>query len=228
MPYDAAVRSLEPGARRSAVVATALVVLVFLAAAWVVRGGVVSDVDRDAKALIRDGRPAILETPMRVISVLATGYVLLPVTLVASVALWWRRRQAVALWLPALGIVAVLVLPGIKWLISVPRPTLRGHGFPSGHVFAATLFVVVAVYLLWSLGVPRRWQRAARAAGIVFVTLVGYSRIYVNAHWLSDVVGGLLAGTAFALLVVLVIDGRLRPTAKAPPHPDRSGSSAPG
>lgn len=203
-------RSLEPGARRSALVATVLVVLVFLVMAAVVRGGVASDVDRGAKALIRDGRAAILETPMWVISGLATGYVLLPVTLVASLALWRWRRQSVALWLPAIGIVAVLVLPGIKWLISVPRPSLRGYGFPSGHVFAATIFVVVAVYLLWSLGAPRRWQRAARAAGIAFVTLVGYSRIYVNAHWLSDVVGGLLAGIAFALAVVLVVDRRLR------------------
>ena len=189
---------------------TVIVVLLFLVAVSVVRGGVLSDVDRGAKALIREGRPALLETPMRVISNLATGYVLLPVTLVGSVILWQRRRQAVVLWLPAIGVAAALVLPVIKWLISQPRPTLRGYGFPSGHVFAATIFVVVAIYLLWSFEAPRRWQRIARAAGIAFVTLVGYSRIYVNAHWLSDVVGGLLVGIAFALLVVLVIDRRLR------------------
>jgi membrane-associated phospholipid phosphatase len=39
---------------------------------------------------------------------------------------------------------------------------------------------------------------------------VGYSRIFVNAHWLSDVVGGLLAGIAFASAVVLVLDSRIR------------------
>ena len=199
------VKRLEPGARRSAVGVMTLVVLLFLVAASVVRGGVLSDVDRGAKALIREGRPAVLETPMRVISNLATGYVLLPVTLAGS-ALLWRRHRAVAAWLPVFGLTAVLVLPVIKWLISTPRPTLRGYGFPSGHVFAATLFVVVAIYLLWSLEAPRRWQRAARAAGIAFVTLVGYSRIYVNAHWLSDVIGGLLVGIAFALVVVLVLD----------------------
>ena len=191
-------------------VVTVIVVLLFLVAVSVVRGGVLSDVDRGAKVLIREGRPAVLETPMRVISNLATGYVLLPVTLVGSLILWQRRRQTVLLWLPAIGVAAAVVLPIIKWVISQPRPTLRGYGFPSGHVFAATIFVLVLVYLLWSLDAPRRWQRAARAFGIVFITLVGYSRIYVNAHWLSDVVGGLLAGIAFALVVVLAIDRWLR------------------
>jgi undecaprenyl-diphosphatase len=98
----------------------------------------------------------------------------------------------------------------MKWVINKPRPTLRGYGFPSGHVYGVTVFVIVVVYLLWSFDVPRRWQRAARALGIVFVAAVGYSRIYVNAHWLSDVVGGLLAGIAFALAMVLVLDARLR------------------
>jgi membrane-associated phospholipid phosphatase len=190
------VRQLEPRARRAAVVTTALVVVLFLLAAWVVRETPVADLDRSAKSLI--------------LSALATGYVLLPVTLAFSVVLWRRRQRAVALCLPAIGVSAVLALPIIKWLIDKPRPSMRGLGFPSGHVFGTTVFVVVAVYLLWSVGAPRRWQRAARAAGIVFVTLVGYSRIYVNAHWLSDVVGGLLAGIAFALAMVLVIDGRLR------------------
>ena len=49
-----------------------------------------------------------------------------------------------------------------------------------------------------------------RAVGIAFIVAVGYSRLYVNAHWLSDVVGGLLAGLAFAVAAVLVMDRRLR------------------
>src|SRR3989442_315755 len=98
----------------------------------------------------------------------------------------------------------------LKRLDPRARPTLRGYGFPSGHVFGATVFVIVAMYLLWRFEAPRRSQRLARVAGVVFVTGVGYSRIYVNAHWLSDVVGGLLAGIAFALMVVLALDARAR------------------
>jgi undecaprenyl-diphosphatase len=141
-----------------------------------------------------------------VISELAHGRVLLPLMVVCSVVLWWRRHHAVALALPVIGVAAAAALGLTKWLVNKPRPTLRGYGFPSGHVFAATVFVVIAVYLLWRFDTPRSVQRLARAIGIAFVVVVGYSRLYVNAHWLSDVVGGLLAGLAFAVGAVLVMD----------------------
>ena len=114
-----------------------------------------------------------------------------------------------ALSLPAIGLGAVVALGITKWVVNKPRPSLRGYGFPSGHVFGVTVFVVMAVYLLWQFEAPRRVQHAARAVGIVFVLVVGYSRLYVNAYWLSDVVGGLLAGVAFALVMVLAMDARL-------------------
>jgi undecaprenyl-diphosphatase len=192
------------------VITTVTVVLLFLCAAWVVRAATIGELDRGAKALIREGRSEVLETPMRVISALATGYVLLPIAIAASVLLWQRRHRGLALALPAIGVAAALALPVIKWMIAKPRPSLRGYGFPSGHVFAATVFVLVGLYLLWCFDAPRRWQRVAQVVGIAFVTLVGYSRIFVNAHWLSDVVGGLLAGAAFALVTVLALDRRLR------------------
>lgn len=203
-------KHLDPVARRSAAVLVVAAVLLFVLAAWMARGESVAEVDRGARRLIREGRPAALQTPMRVVSALATGYVLLPVTLACSVVLWRRRERVAALVLPAIGLGAVVALALTKWVIDKPRPKLRGYGFPSGHVFGVTVFVVIAVYLLWRFDARRGWQRATRAGGIVFVTAVGYSRIYVDAHWLSDVVGGLLAGIAFALAMVLVLDGRLR------------------
>jgi membrane-associated phospholipid phosphatase len=204
------VKRIDPAARRSAVLLTLLVLLVFVFAAWVARRDSLSDVDRGARSLIREGRPPALETPMRVVSILGSGDVLLPVTVLCSVVLWRRRHRALALWLPAIGLATGVTLALMKWVINKPRPTLRGYGFPSGHMFGATVFVLVVLYLLWTLETPRRWQRAARAAGLVFVTVVGYSRIYVNAHWLSDVIGGLFAGIAFALVTVLALDARLR------------------
>ena len=191
-------------------VLTLLMVLVFLLAAWAVHGDGALGVDRGAKALIRDGRAVALETPMWLVGLLGTGYVLLPVTLVCSAVLWRRGHRLVAVWLPAVGVSAALAIAVVKWLIDKPRPTLRGYGFPSGHVFGVTVFVVLALYLFWSFEASPRWQRAARAAAVAFVAVVGYSRIHVNAHWLSDVVGGLLAGMAFALAIVLAMDARLR------------------
>jgi undecaprenyl-diphosphatase len=183
---------------------------VFFLAAWVVAGDVFDPLDQRARTLIRDGRPDALEVPMWLVSQLGSGYVLLPVTLVTSAAFWQRRHRALALWLPTVAAATVLALGLTKWLMNKPRPTLRGYGFPSGHVFGVTVFVMIALYLLWRFDVRPARQRAARIAGAAFVTTVAYSRIYVNAHWLSDVVGGFLAGIAFGLVIVLALDRRVR------------------
>ena len=203
-------KRLDLTARRAAVACVVVVVLVFLVAAWFARREEFSDLDRGARTLVREGRAQALERPMRTLSVVGSGYVLLPVTLVCAAVLWRRRQQAMALALLVVGAAAPLALALTKWLVDKPRPTLRGYGFPSGHVFGVTVFVVVGVYLLWRFDLSRRGQRLARAVGIVFIVAVGYSRLFVNAHWLSDVVGGLLAGLAFGVVAMLVMDRRLR------------------
>jgi undecaprenyl-diphosphatase len=204
------VRRLDETARRSAVVVAVLAVLLFIVAAWIVRADGLGIVDRGARALIREGRPPALEEPMWFIGYLGSGDVLLPVTFIGSAVLWLLRYRALAVILPVVGVATSATLALMKWLIDKPRPTLRGYGFPSGHVYGVTVFVIVVVYLVWAFRAPRRWQRTAQVAGLAFVTGVGYSRIFVNAHWLSDVVGGLLAGIAFGLAVVLLLDARLR------------------
>ena len=199
-------KRLDHVARRTAVIVLAVVITLFVASAWVVRHDPVTELDHGARALIRDAHASVLKRPMRMLSLIGSGYVLLPVTVACSAMLWWRRHHAIALALPALSLAAVVALTVTKWIINKPRPSLRGYGFPSGHVFGVTVFVMIAVYLLWRFDVPRRWQQAARVGGVLFILLVGLSRLYVNAHWLSDVVGGLLVGLAFAIGAMLVVD----------------------
>lgn len=189
-----------------------LALAAFVVAAIVARADTFAGLDQGVKTIVRDGRSLALAAPMRYVSLLGSGYALLPVTLACSVVLWRRRHRALALSLPLIGVGAAATLAVTKWVVNKPRPTLRGYGFPSGHVFGVTVFVIVAVYVLWALDAPRRVQRAVQMVGIVFVLAVGYSRLYVNAHWLSDVGGGLLAGVAFAVGVMLVVDRRLTAT----------------
>jgi membrane-associated phospholipid phosphatase len=208
------VKCLDPVARRRAQWVAGTLAILFVLAAWVIDAPLVAELDHAARRLIREDRMLALKEPMRLISKLGSGDVLFPVTLGCSVLMWRRGARRLALTLPVIGVATSASLAAAKWLVDKPRPSLRDYGFPSGHVFGTTVFVIVAIYLLWCFDAPRRWQRAAQAAGAVLVSAVGYSRIYVDAHWLSDVVGGLMLGIAFALAVILLVDGRVAPHAR--------------
>ena len=76
-----------------------------------------------------------------------------------------------------------------------------GASFPSGHAIAASVTAVAAVIAL----VPPGRRRALwGAAAVAFSILMGLSRAYLGAHWLSDATAGILLGTSCALLTALV------------------------
>ena len=72
-----------------------------------------------------------------------------------------------------------------------PRLSSKYHAFPSGHVVASTAFFAVLVFARWRIGVPC----------LAIPLLIGISRIYGGAHYLSDVVCAAVLGILCALLV---------------------------
>ncbi|MBU3078430.1 phosphatase PAP2 family protein [Sphingomonas quercus] len=135
---------------------------------------------------------------------LADSHVRIPVAILAVALLVARRDRFAAAGLlvtvgGALGLNALA-----KDLVARPRPTLFPHGdpvdgfsFPSGHSEgAAALALGLALYLA-----PPRWRGWAVAAALLFMTLVGLSRVALGVHWPSDVLAGWCEGAGFALIV---------------------------
>jgi membrane protein DedA with SNARE-associated domain/membrane-associated phospholipid phosphatase len=137
-------------------------------------------------------------------------------TAMAVVLLLTRRRYVESLALPlALGITWVAVHVA-KDGVDRPRPTgslvdTAGQSYPSAHAAYAFAWVAIAVVLTRTApGLAR--TTAAVVAAIVLAVIIGLTRVYLRAHYLSDVVGGAgLAAAIFALvgMVVLVV-GYLR------------------
>jgi undecaprenyl-diphosphatase len=84
----------------------------------------------------------------------------------------------------------------------------RGSSFPSGHTSYAAATLVAFVLLYTGLGPRRRLWWVLAALG---TTAMGWSRTYLHAHWLSDVVAGGVWGSALALTVFAAAQLAIRP-----------------
>ncbi|PYO36244.1 MAG: hypothetical protein DMD37_08525 [Gemmatimonadetes bacterium] len=128
----------------------------------------------------------------------------LVVSAAIALALLLRRRRGDAPALIAAPLGAFLSSELLKLLIHRPRPAVaavtlpHGFAFPSGHATAAA-----ATYLTIALVLSHGRPAGRRAAWLAFATglaiAVAASRVYLGVHYLSDVLAGLLWGTAWAL-----------------------------
>ncbi len=128
--------------------------------------------------------------------------VLLPAATLTLAWLLWRRRWIAAVhWVAALAFGLVLTT-GLSRLVDMPLPPTApsGFGFPSVSVTMGTIaFGFFAVLIARELpGRSRVWPYMV--SGLV-VALLGFARLYLGAHWLSDVVGGMLLGIVWLLLL---------------------------
>ena len=118
---------------------------------------------------------------------------------------WWGLGSAIAMGLTTL--VAAFTSEVLKGLFARVRPDFVPHldsvtsaAYPSGHANNAAV-----VYILFIMLVPQArhpgWQLAAAA----MIIMTGLSRIMLGVHWPTDVIGGWMLGTSFALMAGAVI-----------------------
>jgi membrane-associated phospholipid phosphatase len=133
-------------------------------------------------------------------------------SLIAAFFVW---RNGDRLWVLSLALVVpggMLINSALKILFDRARPTwddplltLTTGSFPSGHATGSTLFYgFLACYLVW-----RMKSDSARALVILgcvaMVVLVGFSRVYLGVHYLSDVLAGMSLGTAWLALCMIAV-----------------------
>jgi membrane-associated phospholipid phosphatase len=103
---------------------------------------------------------------------------------------WW-------LWC-ALMPIGGTVEQAFKFLVGRPRPRGVNWGFPSGHVTAAATFSVILVYILTRERVRPAARGILTGLAMALVAAVGFARVILNAHWPTDVLGGVLLGAGCA------------------------------
>jgi len=105
---------------------------------------------------------------------------------------------------------AVVLYDVVKPAVDRPRPSsaiwighYSGAAFPSGHTTQAVAFYAMLALIL-SAGRSVRSRTTVWAGAALIALLVGASRVYLGAQWLSDVLGGYALGVAWVALVVAV------------------------
>ena len=126
-----------------------------------------------------------------------------------AIILWRRRMTLLVAWIAAFaggGLLEKL----LKHLVHRTRPSFTPTGpdeqslsFPSGHTMMCTIGVSMVLYALF---VPNRmanpWRGIIGGVGVALVLAVGISRVYLGAHYPSDVLGGLIAGAGWVAICV--------------------------
>lgn len=119
-----------------------------------------------------------------------------------------KRLSAVLLVAGLAG--GVVLSEGLKAVFERERPpapfqvveTLNAS-FPSGHALLATVFYLTLGVMLTQAFPRRRFKAYALGVGVILALMVGVTRVYLGAHWATDVIAGWCVGAAWAMALWL-------------------------
>jgi undecaprenyl-diphosphatase len=143
---------------------------------------------------------------MKILSIAGSGYLEFPFALLLLVGLKVRRRTREVAWYAAAVLSGWALYAVVKLAVHRPRPhvisrLMHGAGwfsYPSGHSMLAPLVFGLGVIAWAAPWASPHLRRLALCLAALLALGVGLSRVYLGAHYPTDVIGGLLLGTAWS------------------------------
>lgn len=127
---------------------------------------------------------------------------------IASLCIRYQRYRSAIIVLVGVGGAALLNLL-IKVIFQRDRPSVierliveNSFSFPSGHAMASAALGLVVMYVMWST----RFRWIAIAISSVYIIYIGFSRVYLGVHFVTDVIAGWTLSIAWVALSVAIID----------------------
>jgi membrane-associated phospholipid phosphatase len=177
--------------------------------------------DRPLMLAIHTAASPGLDILMQVVTATAGNLAYL---LAAGLAAWfWRRARkcdAVVLLLSVAG--SGLISSVLKLIFARPRPSIfppvaveRTYSFPSGHTMTAVALYGVLAVLLW-----QQRQRIWAVSSAAWVPVIALSRVYLGAHYPSDVLAALAVGVLWLFVIVFEYRHHCHVVTEQPPYQD--------
>ncbi len=150
------------------------------------------------------GNDALI-TFLKILTFVGTPVGLFLMVAPAVVLLWRRGRRRLVAYLVTTSLVGGAIDSIVKILVNRPRPSLEepiitahGKSFPSGHAMSST-FVYGALVLTFLPAIPRRLRLTVVLGVALLVLSIGFSRLALGVHFLTDVLGGYVLGAAWLI-----------------------------
>lgn len=170
-------------------------------------------VDLALTRAIQQFGPLWFEILMYWITVLGNALPGIFLVIVTGLIFLYKKRGRDAFFLISSALGAVLISDIVKLLVARPRPSptlivevaqnLHTYSFPSGHVLFFVGFFGFLLFLTYSFLRKSLVKKLLLLLFSSLILLVGLSRIYLGAHWFSDVIGAYLFG--FLWLTVIIV-----------------------
>ncbi|PRY16535.1 undecaprenyl-diphosphatase [Pontibacter ummariensis] len=151
------------------------------------------------------------ESFIKVITFFASKYFLIPAALLLiAFFLFVRRHKWYSIKVPVVALGSITLNVILKFFFDRPRPLMplveaSGLSFPSGHSMVAASFYGLLIYLIWKNVRPPAWRNTLVAFLVIFVLLIGFSRIYLRVHYATDVLAGFSAGFLWVVIGISVL-----------------------
>jgi undecaprenyl-diphosphatase len=169
--------------------------------------------DQEAFAWLEQFVSPQMNSIMEVITYLGSAQFLTPDNLILmAFAFFVEKDRWLGIKVASIALTSLLLMFLLKLYFGRPRPEIplleaaAGLSFPSGHAFMSFTFYGLLAYFLYR-EIKRRWLRLlCVTVSVLLILLIGFSRIYLRVHYLSDVLAGMAVGVIWLTISLAVLN----------------------
>jgi undecaprenyl-diphosphatase len=172
---------------------------------------VIPSIDMQVMIWVNQHRSAFLDAFFAAVTWAGSLFVLLPLTVILTGYLYAneKKESVFLLWLGFGG--AVLLTYILKAVLKRPRPDLfepliampADFSFPSAHTAQITAFCLCLLIVVGGDRLP--WTVLLSLASVMLIGCVSYSRVYLQVHFATDVIAGILLPIVWVAIIAFIL-----------------------
>ncbi len=169
--------------------------------------GIIAPFDQAVDVFLYHTRTPLLVHLFSLITLFGSAIMFIVLVILASIGLWFSRyrRFLVGFFITLAGALATTY--ALKVLIARPRPLPplptvieTSFSYPSGHSTAAMALYGFLNYLICRMPIASIYKKLLITLFVLFILLIGFSRLYLGAHFPTDVLGGYIVSLLWLMI----------------------------